>query len=507
LREGIMRGSYRRTGIGIAILSLGLAACEGDNAFQPTREAPLIAELTVPLETAEGQRLTILARGEARVALDSLSIELEVGGLTLRQTKLGVRRETFVEGSFIFQLPAVLSDTLMVVRAVAVDAQRNVSTPELRTLIVRDNTPPTVSTALPATPASQGATLAFAVTGQDNMGLARLGIEILDPAGHRVLADSVGVAGRAATTTFTVTLPEMPTFGIHTVRAIAVDRAGNRGESSVLSLPVTFLDREDPEVAILEPSSTVALASGDPLTVRFRASDNDALALTRIVGLALRVDPATGEGEWIQRYVPTEVSHEAGMPSGPGAGQVAEHLRVLTFDTASLRTHPPLSEEESLAVVVTTEDRSGRVSADTMVLALLHDISRPSVRFTAPAQDSEVSHPDSIPILLSAEVSDAAGRLNTGIVSLTLTAVAVTQNAATGQNTVTSLLSQPIEFTPRDLGPDQLIVAPVPFSWPLTLSRDTPAPDRIFFVILTVRDLAGNVAADTLRLRSAQPSP
>ena len=70
-------------------------------------------------------------------------------------------------------------------------------------------------------------------------------------------------------------------------------------------------------------------------------------------------------------------------------------------------------------------------------------------------------------------------------------------------------LAPPANYTLQDAGRSDPIVNPATFTFtiPEGARNDTQAADRFFFIIVTARDVAGNVGADTLRVRSLGERP
>ena len=504
MQNGTISRARRRAGLlaaGAVALGLGLAACDGRNAFGPVGVGPSLVQLTAPEQVQEGAAFEVRARAVAAVRVDSIVVTIQ-GAVEGRQVEQNLRRDSDVTFLFDFAAPAVATGSEATITAIAVDAQGNVSPPRVITLRLLDGTPPQVQVAPGAETVAQGESVPLTVTASDNMALSRLGVEVRNPSGGLVFADSVGASGASAATTFTWDLPDFPTFGDYAVSAFAVDASGNRGSASGTTVTVVFEDRDDPVVNILVPTSvSTVIAAGDSVRVQARVLDNDAITQIRFRALALLEEGAAGTADTINRFEPRQVVYEE--EADVNDVTVARYLR---FDFASLERAAPSGAEEPLLLIVEAVDRSGRVGADTLTVTLAHDVVPPRVSILSPADGSSYFVADTLPIPISFSVADDQGPIRTGVTAITVQVKQLV--AVAGGNVDDTDLAPPRSFSLLDAGQLNPIVAPVTLDYVIPgLTRDTDAADRYFFVIVTAQDAAGLVGADTLRLVSLGPPP
>ena len=504
MQNGTISRARRRAGLlaaGAVALGLGLAACDGRNAFGPVGVGPSLVQLTAPDQVQEGAAFEVRARAVAAVRVDSIVVTIQ-GAVEGRQVEQNLRRDSDVTFLFDFAAPAVATGSEATITAIAVDAQGNVSPPRVITLRLLDGTPPQVQVAPGAETVAQGESVPLTVTASDNMALSRLGVEVRNPSGGLVFADSVGASGASAATTFTWDLPDFPTFGDYAVSAFAVDASGNRGSASGTTVTVVFEDRDDPVVNILVPTSvSTVIAAGDSVRVQARVLDNDAITQIRFRALALLEEGAAGTADTINRFEPRQVVYEE--EADVNDVTVARYLR---FDFASLERAAPSDAEEPLLLIVEAVDRSGRVGADTLTVTLAHDVVPPRVNILSPADGSSYFVADTLPIPISFSVADDQGPIRTGVTAITVQVKQLV--AVAGGNVDDTDLAPPRSFSLLDAGQLNPIVAPVTLDYVIPgLTRDTDAADRYFFVIVTAQDAAGLVGADTLRLVSLGPPP
>ncbi len=161
-----------------------------------------------------------------------------------------------------------------VLRAVAYDAVGNSAASELTIQIAPDITPPTVAIEAPAA-IGRGRALIVEVVASDDTRVA--GVELfLDGA-----ADPLA-SGRVAPFQFPVET-EALAGGLHTLRVVAVDGAGNTAEA-VGSFEVTF-DAASPAVQVVAPAFGTQVRPGAGLAVVALVTDDTAVA-----GVAFYVD-------------------------------------------------------------------------------------------------------------------------------------------------------------------------------------------------------------------------
>jgi hypothetical protein len=487
--------------LAVGALSLGLAACDGSNAFAPVGVGPSVVELFAPEQTQGGAEFQVAARAVAAVRVDSIVVTVQGGGIDYRQTQTNSGRESDVTYTFDVPVPVAVSDTIATISAIAFDAQGNQSLVRTRTIRLVDAAPPVATLTVSADSVSQGDLVGFSVTAVDNIGVARTGIEVRDPAGQVVFTDSVS-GTPTQQPSFQWQIPDAPVFGEYTARAFAVDVSGNRGTSESVTFRLVFEDRDAPEVEILQPvSSALVVAAGDSVFVRARVQDNVEIQSIRFRGVAILEDGGPGTADVIDRFTPRQIVYDESV----NVDDVTV-TRYLRFDLSSLQASPPSGAEESLLLIVEAVDTSGRVGADTFTVTLAHDVVPPRVSILSPADGSSYFQADTLPIPISFTVADDQGPIRTGVTRVT---VEVKQLVATAGGGIDDTPLAPARsFSLQDAGQLQPIVNPVTFDYVIPgLVRDTDAADRYFFVIITAQDAAGLLGADTLRLVSLGPPP
>jgi hypothetical protein len=487
--------------LAVGALSLGLAACDGSNAFAPVGVGPSVVELFAPEQTQGGAEFQVAARAVAAVRVDSIVVTVQGGGIDYRQTQTNSGRENDVTYTFDVPVPTAVSDTIATISAVAFDAQGNQSLVRTRTIRLVDSAAPTVTLTVSADTVSQGETLSFTVTAIDNIQVARTGVEVRGPTGQVIFADSVS-GSPSQQPAFQWQVPAEPVFGQHTVRAFAVDNSGNRGSSEVVTVTVEFVDRDAPEIQILQPvSAATVVVAGDSLFVRAQVQDNVAIRSIRFKAIALLEEDAASTADTINRFTPREIVYDEGA-------NVSDVIvsRYLRFDLGSLQRSPPSGAEETLYVIVEAEDTGGNVGADTLTVTLGHDVVRPTVTIGTPSEGAEFPLGVDIPVEFT--VADDQGPIRSGVNQITIEVQSIVGNAVTGDTTVTTL-APAASFSLQDVGAAQPIVQPRTFNYtiPAAGRTETPAADRFFFIIVTARDVAGNIGADSIRVRSTGAGP
>ncbi|TVP42368.1 MAG: hypothetical protein EA350_16125 [Gemmatimonadales bacterium] len=502
MRNASKSSSRLRAGfVAAGVLALGLAACDGSNAFAPVGVGPSVVELFAPEQTQGGAEFQVSARAVAAVRVDSIVVTVTGGGLDYRETQTNSGRENDVTYTFDVTVPSAVSDTIATISAVAFDAQGNQSVVKSRTIRLVDSAPPAVTLAVSADSVSQGDVVGLTVTSSDNIGVARTGVEVRGPAGQVVFTDSVS-GSPTQQPSFQWQVGDAPAFGVHTVRAFAVDVSGNRGTSESVTIRVVFEDRDAPEVEILQPASpSFVVTAGDSVFVRARIQDNDAIELIRFRAFAQVGSAELGTLQSVERFTPRTLEF--------GPAQLVSDTtmsRYLRFDPASLVGDAPLGVNETLAVVVEAYDRSGLFGADTILVTLQHDVVAPSVSIGLPPAETLFYVGDDIPVEFT--VADNQGPVRSGVNRITIQVQSIVGNAVTGDTTVTAL-SPDASFTLQDVGASAPIVNSRTFGYtiPGATRIETLAADRFFFIIVTARDVAGNVGADTIRVQSLGTRP
>ena len=172
--------------------------------------------------------------------------------------------------------------------------------PSLRisyTVSAPDTTPPTVTMSAPVPGALASGTIAVSATASDNVAVASVQFQ-LDGAN---LGSADTIAPYSASWNTTSVLP-----GLHMLRAIARDAAGNTTTSSAIN--VTVLDVTAPAVSITAPAASASVSG----TVAVTATATDAIGVT---GVQFKVDGVSLGAE--DASAPHTVSwNTTGVPDG-----------------------------------------------------------------------------------------------------------------------------------------------------------------------------------------------
>ncbi|MBI4520434.1 MAG: hypothetical protein HY701_06330, partial [Gemmatimonadetes bacterium] len=164
-----------RLALGAAMATLGVWACEGENAFAPRLVGPpQIIALTAPAEVRAGQSIDVrvIAVGEARI--DSVAVRFRRAFETSVGRVVSPPSQTATV-DLSAQVPTQIADTLLIVTAVVRDVTGNLSATKADTVRVIDTTAPTVSITLVRSPVGLGKPDSFTVAATDNVALRSLG--------------------------------------------------------------------------------------------------------------------------------------------------------------------------------------------------------------------------------------------------------------------------------------------------------------------------------------------
>jgi hypothetical protein len=316
-------------------LALGLAACDGSNAFSPVGVGPSVVDLFAPEQAPGASQFQVSARAVAAVRVDSIVVTVTGGGIDYRQTQTNAGRENDVTYTFDVSVPAAISDTIATISAIAFDAQGNQSLTRTRTIRLVDSAPPEVQISVSSDSVSQGGMVSMTVTATDNIGLVRTGVEVRTPSGEILFADSISVTA-APRPTFQWQLADDLDLGVYTARAFAVDLSGNRASSEAATIQVTPLpDVEGPSVTIEGPVGGSLFYVGDEIPVQFTVADELGPVRTGVNRITVQLQATPGldtlrTGRHLWGSPPP-----AATPLPPDSLPERPHvLRILSFRTA-----------------------------------------------------------------------------------------------------------------------------------------------------------------------------
>lgn len=458
-----------------ALVALAAWGCEGQNLFGPgVGIGPQIINFLLPPSVMSGGLLSVETRAVALVRVDSIVLTATGGEFAFRRVQMSQNNETDFSAGTDFEIPKPITDTLVVVTAIAYDAQGNRSLPSVDTVRAIDTTPPTTTLAVGQGVVGQGKSFDIEVQGEDNIGLRAIGYQMLSPAQQQVARDSVLIGGLVNVAQFTFDVPIDFPLGDYALNPFAWDLEGNFGMGMEAdSIEVIFIDEEDPVVDIQLPAPGLQVAEADSVLVRVRVTDNDKVSLVRIEGVAFRGDPDLGTFEVIDRYNPWNIN----------LVQASADTTLTRFLKANA-----LIGAEMVQVIVTATDRQDNVSADTVSIQILADESPPVVVINAPGTGAIFNIGDSISLL--ATVSDPNGFVKSGVVSVRFQGISLRGDPdLLAEEEIVRFQPREVQLDPPRILPQQILrlMIPVP---------DT-TEEAVHFIV-TATDARGNVAADTI---------
>jgi hypothetical protein len=342
-------------------LALGLVTaaawgCEGRHVWAPVTRPPTILEFSGPAQVAEGASIPITARAVGLVRVDSFVVEA-TGAVTGRQVQTNTAPDADVTFNFTFTAPSPTPSTVASFSGFAVDAQGNAS--EIVSLLVSipDQTPPQIGKSLSATSVPQGGQLRVEVQASDVSGLQNFGARIFGPAGNEVFSQSLGSTDNAASGTFTWNVPAQPVFGAYEVEAFARDLGGNAVTTPRETVQV--IDTLDPTIMLLEPDSTLPVTPDEPLFVRVRVADNDAVQQVVIRSIAFRGDPDLGTGFSVEPFQPWTIDLGGALPAD---------TTLTRFMAPATNAAQQVQPGETFRLIIETRDRSQNVTSRTVFM-------------------------------------------------------------------------------------------------------------------------------------------
>lgn len=483
-------GAARRRGVLLVVaagVTLAAWACDGRNLFQPVTVGPRIVDLEAPSPVSSVEPVPVRARAVGVAAVDSVVITLQNGDFTDRQMVRGEGGRTDFVAEVDMTLPVPLRDTLAVVSAVAHDVEGNASFPVSVNIRVLDLVPPSVEVALAADVVPRGASTQFTVSATDNIGVVRVGVRVLDATSGVVFQDSVPTSGTAVSHEFVWAIPASQPLGTYQVVGFARDVESNPATSEPAALVVS--DETPPVVTVISPFPDSLITAGDSVPVRALATDVGGVASIEIEGVARVGDPSIGTDRWVPRYTPV-TSSLSQLPADTTVRRYLHWVEPAPGDR-------PETEIEVLAIVARATDPAGNVGVDTTFVRLRHDIRPPQVTILGFSQDEVLIAGDTVDV--SASVSDVLGAVRTGVQFVTFEAVEIIGSATDG-SVSTRTLAGPFGTQPLD--PPVIEAQTFTVRMAPALSN---ASNGVFFFVVTARDVAGNVGADTLRVRNVPP--
>ncbi|MBI4056597.1 MAG: S8 family serine peptidase [Elusimicrobia bacterium] len=223
----------------------------------PDTTPPLVSVSHAPLSPSSTQQVTFSASASDSSGISEIKIFVDgvLAKTCLSETSCLLTSGPFLVGNHIYS--ATAKD--------ATSNQNQNSTGNL-SLTVLDRNPPIVAITSPPSGAEVGITFTVSGTASDNVGVARVEIQID--------GGDVKIASGTAQWTLSLNTAGLST-GAHSLLARAVDSSGNTATQTI-TINVTYTDQESPIVQILYPSTGDNVKS--PVPVSFSGSDNVAVS-------------------------------------------------------------------------------------------------------------------------------------------------------------------------------------------------------------------------------------
>ncbi|MDP3772944.1 MAG: Ig-like domain-containing protein, partial [Gemmatimonadales bacterium] len=360
--------------------------------------APFGTFLSPPQDSqvVAGDSLRITFRAQDRAGLDSvvfrgfqqrgdsaLGTDQQILRFNVRVARLATQSDSVVLTRI---LDPVVSDSTpsdsVFLEATIFDVGGNRTKVLLRIRIVQG---PFVRVSSPANGSRQpvGVPLAITLIGRDPDSVRILGFIARGVApGADTLAVIAPPLQVQDTITRTLTVPASTALGVDTITPFGRDKLGK----AVLGTPivVSFEDRQKPTVTINLPNvANFPVTVGDSVRVNVRVEDNRGVAGVVFAGVALRGVDSLGTGTTVTRYVSRSVT----------LAQATD-----TTFTRYLRFLPGDSTSENVQIIVTAQDSSGNIGADT---AQVRIVNGPVVSIVRPSDGSFTSVGKSVAIEVS----------------------------------------------------------------------------------------------------------
>jgi len=442
-----------------------LAGCEGDNLFEGgsvSQGPPRVTSIDVPGTVTEGNTITVRASVQASRGLTS--VQLDASGATdasVSQEVDGAPTEpTVVE--IPLTLPAVVVDTTLTIRIVAVDRTGRVSETQTRTVAVRRRGGPVVTRIEVPAQVAEGARIDIRLRAFAPRGLSELVVRYRGAVNDEETFEVSPARSDTVVIDATLQLPALVTDSVLTIEAFGRDQAG--GVSDINRITVQILDRSAPTVSG-GATGDVASPGGD-LQIRVVASDP--FGITQI-GYALIT--------------------EAGDTIGTQPFLVA--TSGVQKDTTFSLVLPGTLQPGALKVMPIAINRANLRGVAGPLALTLADTLGPIVNTLEP-QDGE-SYTRGTPLRVRVHVADSSS----GIASLTLEGVAFRFFPDTLQNS-TPVVRYPLINVPFPQGPDRPAAIDTIIVRDLQPNADTTSEP--LYIIATATDFTGNVTVDTTRL-------
>lgn len=338
---------------------------------------PVVLSLTAPDSTRPGRTLDVRVVAQGVRPIDSLRVAFR-GAVNQTQSIAVSPASTNVTKDVSVSLPVDISDTTLIVTAVAIDqagALSPLTSSATKTIRVTDVTAPTVTAQASPGATSAGSTIQIRVSARDNVGVSRIGYAVVNPAGDTINGSPtlVNTSGAVKDTTFSFTVPSTLTPRTVRVLGIAADGSGRRGYSTAAN--VTVADSAAPTITVNAPTPAATLPLNDSVRVQVRVADPTGVKSIVLSGQSVRVD-SLGPTLTIQRFVSKTIT----FPAIPG--------QPLPRDTTITRylNAVPDSISEPVSIIVTAKDSLDNTSTSSTSIL----VGGPRVELRNPINGAQV---------------------------------------------------------------------------------------------------------------------
>lgn len=352
---------------------------DGSDTTPPTVSIVLADSL---IDINEGLRFTL--QGSDNVSL--LEIGYQVTGAVTRDTTI-----TFTTTTPTFSQEFVIDQgftggTFQIV-ATALDGARNAAIPDTANASVFDVLAPSMTIISPnaGQQFTTGSSLPIIVSATDPSGISELTGSIFtrdafsQPIDLTTLTQAfTAPLPTSIEDTITLTVPDSLLPGTYEVRVFGVDGATPLRSGFSASVNVSIIDGIGPSGAWINPPVDSAVVAGDPVTVRFQATDQTGVDSVVFSGFSRRGVDSLGTGVTVARY----------LNKNADAGKRRDTTLVRILDPVLTDSTP-----EQVTLAATVYDVGGTSSVITTTIQV---VAGPFARVINPAAGS--THPVGVPL-------------------------------------------------------------------------------------------------------------
>ena len=384
---------FRKRGLLACVLAAATWACEEGTGpvsgggvsddVSPTVSVVLADSL---ININEGLQFTL--RGNDNISL--LTIGWTITGAVTRDTLITftTTTQTFQE---TFSVTEGFTGGTFTIIATATDGAGNAATPDTATARVFDAVAPEITLITPVAGAqvTTGATLDVIVSVTDPSGVSQLIASLFGRDQFSQPVDIIADTVNIATTPLPAILEDTLSFivpnsllpGTYEVRVFAVDGATPARSGFSDAVNISVLDGIAPGGSFISPAVDSIVIAGDPVSVRFRATDLTGVDSVRFTAMAARGVDSLGTSTAVQRYF--------------------EKTAIInqSRDTSIVRILAPVltdSTPEQVTITGTVYDVGGTaVSINTTIQV----VAGPRARIVSPADGS--THPVGTPLVVN----------------------------------------------------------------------------------------------------------